>query len=403
MATRRFTRTSSTNDGLIIPEIFAQLGSYIRTKCKEHNLNQADIARAFHVSESTVSQWIKGIQRPAPPKMGMLAAYLELDFEYVTEFAQYNEDEFDRFERAYHQALYEWKSAHWDTEDAKHQLTNSKNLFWVKPQFLLDTCTFWIPTLENNLRAIKSNGGKEAKRSQKRVALTLGEFYLARMLAESGLLPPDKIVESSLITFRYLNHMSELFGDDATQMSARAKYFLADAYYTGRKFNPQALMHARQNLTEAEQYSPLFELHPTAIRTRILICAYSGDRQAFLTVEKLARNYLENGTIAGYENTHTILEALGRAHALLGLPDMQAYFDRTEAQYHDMVNQTALGKPLLLVQHLRSRAEALLKNPPVDFDYVQSLLKRGIDLAEKHGYHRHRIELLRLQKSFIVL
>jgi hypothetical protein len=70
---------------------YKQLGDAL-LKALGPNRSQAWLAQQTYVSQEAVHYWLAGQCRPRPERLGHLAALLQLDPQFLTELAEYDDD-----------------------------------------------------------------------------------------------------------------------------------------------------------------------------------------------------------------------------------------------------------------------------------------------------------------------
>ena len=76
----------------MITQSYPELADALLRALAARQRSQQWLADQVFVSQGAVSNWINGQRRPAPDRLGHLAAVLELDATRLAAFAQYDDD-----------------------------------------------------------------------------------------------------------------------------------------------------------------------------------------------------------------------------------------------------------------------------------------------------------------------
>ena len=204
--------------------------------------------------------------------------------------------------------------------------------------------------------------------------------------------PPPRIWANVRGRIQQLAHIAEELHDK--NIFGLVNLNLGDAYYLTRNYE-KSLRHlelARQNIQDVDEQL-------TILRVSALDWGHLKDKMEVKKVETRVVRLIEEGNFMKLENVSQAFEGLGRAQALIYVPQA---FDTIQRGWDILgrVEKGGMSAPLRAVQLARSDLDAWAKLASTDKSF-ESRGREFLELARRLGYSRHEQKILRLLKTHL--
>lgn len=127
------------------------------------------------------------------------------------------------------------------------------------------------------------------------------------------------------------------------------------------------------------------DLQLRAMRTATIAALYTGNAEGVAWCEATVQQVIEDGRFTSQEQLCETQEGVGRALGLMGMPRSAAWLEAAESTL------AAIGHlPLRHLRLIQSQLEVACRTEPEASVHIERLGQEGLELAEQHGYVRHR-------------
>jgi DNA-binding CsgD family transcriptional regulator len=167
---------------------------------------------------------------------------------------------------------------------------------------------------------------------------------------------------------------------------ATAHMVLAGAYNIGKQYGVGRMLYARALATVQNE-----DLQLRSLRGLAIAATYLNDRDEIAAVKLKAQALIDAGRFTSLEQVCETLEGVGRAQGLVGLKGAAQWFEAAEQLLHPLGSP-----PLRRLQVITSKLEVLRRTNPAATGEIERMGQAGIQLANQHGYPRHRAHLVEM-------
>lgn len=177
---------------------------------------------------------------------------------------------------------------------------------------------------------------------------------------------------------------------DADMMAA-AHMTLAGAYNIGKRYEFGRVFYARALATAQG-----VDLQLRILRGLAIAATYLHNRDEIVAVRARVQALIDAGQFTSLEQVCETLEGVGRAQGLVGLKGASQWFEAAEQLLH-----TLEFPPLRRLQVVTSKLEVLQRLDPAATGEIERMGQTGIQLADQHGYARHRAHIVEILKKVL--
>lgn len=208
-------------------------------------------------------------------------------------------------------------------------------------------------------------------------------------------LPYIRPIIKQLLRLSQSSHSQLLFG--------YAHALLSDAYYvaggysgssTKYEFYKTSIRHAKiasDNLPSSDRECL------SALRSMAAGACYTNDPDIAMYVLEKVRLIIPRQPESNYASVLHLCATLGKALAASRAPD--PFLAQKLAEHYFIHDQTHTG--IYEISTIRENVETLLLLKSQDRNYLEQKLKRGIDLAVRHNFPRHKRHLSKLLRAIM--
>lgn len=234
---------------------------------------------------------------------------------------------------------------------------------------------------------------------QQRLVSLCGTALYAKGRAIGSMATADNAAEIALpiaFTLRSLGEKHHL-----QRLTALSHVLLADAYYVAGGYSSQAgqATHFRRAIKHAVYSLPLLQNSDSeklfAIRTIISASIYLHDTDNLQFFDRISTRLLPQQPEENYVNGLHLVSTVTKARSFIHHTNPFALQDAAVAHFQ----QTLKGTGIYELSVLKSNLETLQLLGAADHAYVSQQIRKGLSLAKKDSYERHRRYFENLRQS----
>jgi DNA-binding CsgD family transcriptional regulator len=165
---------------------------------------------------------------------------------------------------------------------------------------------------------------------------------------------------------------------------ALANVLLAGAYNIQKRYGM-----GRKLYLEAYDQTTDIDVKLRILRGVSIAATYLHDQTGVRQVMPIAKQLIDEGNFTRLDQVCETCEGIGRGQGLMGSAEAFTWFDAAEQILHSLNHP-----PLRTIQLLISKQEVLMHMERTAVGEIESLGKQVIELADRHGYYRHKETVL---------
>lgn len=344
--------------------------------------NQSSLAKSIGVSQSTVSQWLKGKKRPQPVYLIELAHRFDLDLNEYAVLADYDSEQLhELYFRRYRSPI-----------DPEFMSVYAYSVYSVRIAGQPQLCIQMADDLETLLD--RRPGTKHGKEIQKIRARVLSEKAIAirETCSTNEVLSRIKPISQALL------EIGERYDDLSIVGLSHA--CLVDAYYI-YKLKREAINQAYQGIAALKNSKNPEDIDNRLLMMRTLLVCLSllHEKETFEKEAAKAIGYVDRGEFTHAEVVCTLLEGIATSQGNLRISGALDTLDLAWQYYGQAKRETNSLLSFRFIQLARSGLQSAHNLGTKDTSEFETRVLEGLRLAQEHGYKRYTDQLNTLCKT----